>query len=121
MLDHLTFPKYLRKNLRIWRSDAKKRPTERAFLGSIKNSLDLIISNKPIYLYYVAPDEEYGVPECFVDFCRVYTVSTDLIEDLKDNRLAVIDSPYREEFARKFADYYARIATPHPMRGKPIS
>jgi hypothetical protein len=81
----------------------------------------LVIGNNPLYIYYIAPDEDYGVPESYVDFCRVYTVSTNTIGNLKDRRLAVLKTPYREEFAKKFADYYARIAIPYPMRGEPIS
>lgn len=36
----------------------------------------LIIDNKLPGMYYIFADEEYGIPESFVDFNRIYTIST---------------------------------------------
>jgi hypothetical protein len=118
--DEFTFPDYLRENLKTWQDKAKKKPQKSAFLGTIRNALKLIVENKPLSIYYIAPDKEHNVPESYVDFCRVYIVSTNVIQDIRDKRIATLSVLYREEFAKKFANYYERIATPQPMRGQPI-
>jgi hypothetical protein len=48
----------------------------------------------------------------------LFTVSTDLLIEHQGSRIATLSSPYREEFAQRFAHYYMRIATPVPHRGE---
>jgi hypothetical protein len=116
--DDFAFPNYLRENLDNWSKKLKNESPEHKLINGLKNSLNMIIENKKLEIYYLAQDQENGVPESYIDFCRVYTIQTVLIEKLKDKRIATLKSPYREQFARKFAEYYARIATPYPMRGE---
>lgn len=118
--DDFTFPEYIRENLDNWSKKAKNGSSEQKLLSGLKNSLNTIMGNKRLDIYYIAPDKENKVPESYIDFCRLYTITMVLMESLKDKRIAMLKSPYREEFAKKFADYYARIATPSPMRGEPI-
>jgi hypothetical protein len=120
IIDDFKFPRYLRANLDEWRKAVKNKPLEQRFINNIRNSLNLIFQNKLLFIYYIAPNDDYKVPESYVDFCRLYTLPRDTVENLMDNRLATISSPYREEFARKFAEYYGRIAIPKPMQGEPV-
>ncbi len=113
----LEFPAYLRRSLGEWRKKAKKKPQENSFLSKIKGSLNTILGNEPLYMYYVLPSIQHEVPESYVDFCRIYTLSTSIVEGMKNKRLATLGPQFREEFAQRFANYYGRIATPYPMRG----
>jgi hypothetical protein len=59
--------------------------------------------------------EEIGLPEDFVDFCRLYTIPTETLYELREKRIATINSPYREQFSTKLGTYLSRIATPFPI------
>jgi hypothetical protein len=115
-LDDQAFPDFLRRELQHWQPPKQAETTQ--FRGQLRQILNDIVTNRPLYLYYMAPAPHREVPEGYVDLTRSYTVATAQVEKLKAQRIASLRTPYREQFAEKMARYYARIATPVPMRGE---
>ena len=120
VLDDFGFPEYLRQNIKTWQKEAGKNGAKQVFLSTIRNSLRNITQSKLLYIYYIKPDRDHGIPDCFADFLRVYTVQIQVIQSIKDNRIGMVIPPFRDELVQKFAYYYQRIATPYPMKGDPI-
>ena len=115
VLDDFGFPRYLSQNIKTWQKEAGKNGGKQVFLSKIRNSLRDITQNKRFYIYYIKPDRDHEIPDCFADFLRVYTVSIQIIQSIKDNRIGMITSPFRDELVQKFSYCYQRIATPYPM------
>ncbi len=88
--------------------------THKENLGKIRKFLNEY--DRPGFLFPLPPDSGSGVPESCVDFCAVYTVPTQKLVRVKDLRVATIADPYRHDFGQKFGAFYARVATPEPMR-----
>ncbi len=81
----------------------------------IKEHVRGLSDNERLYLYYMPPAPEAGVPEGYVDFTRLYTIPFDCLSRLGPHRRATINSPYREQFARKLGDYLSRVAVPKAL------
>jgi hypothetical protein len=114
----LTFPDYLRKALDDWKAKDTRESPDARIRGAIKTLLNNIVGNKQLNTYYLHPDAARGGPESFVEFSYLFTVRTGLLIEHQGSRIATLSSPYREEFAQRFAHYYMRIATPVPHRGE---
>jgi hypothetical protein len=110
----LTFPDYLRKILDEW----KPKDLDAQIRNKVRNMLNNVVENRRLDIYYIRADTTRGMPDSFVEFSYLYTVNTDLLVEHKGSRIATLNSPYREEFAQRFAHYYMRIATPVPHRGE---
>jgi len=72
------------------------------------------------YLHSLPEDNILGVPESCVDFTSVFTIPTSKLLEIKANRFVRIADKYLEAFAKHFGDFFARIATPKPMRPENI-
>jgi hypothetical protein len=68
------------------------------------------------FLFSLPPNPQYKLPEGCVDFSAVFTVPTGKIEALKSYRIARVIEPFRGDFAKKFADRFARSTLPKPMK-----
>lgn len=67
-------------------------------------------------LYFLPSKTDIGLAEMIVDLRRLHTVRLDLLRALcqAGNRLARIQTPYREHLAKHFADTFSRIGLPQP-------
>jgi hypothetical protein len=72
------------------------------------------------HLYYLPADDRFHVPELMVDFCTTYTVATRQLTNFASGRVARIGDPYRDHFARAFADRISRIAIPPQAEATPF-
>jgi hypothetical protein len=72
------------------------------------------------HLYYLPADDRFHVPELMVDFCTTYTVATRQLTNFASGRVARIGDPYRDHFARAFADRISRIAIPQRAEAPPF-
>jgi hypothetical protein len=70
------------------------------------------------HVHFLPADSVRGIPDLFVEFSGAYTVDTSLLVALSGRRIARIAVPYREQFAKAFADRIARIAV-HPTPKPP--
>ena len=59
---------------------------------------------------------KYNLPESYVDFTAVLTVPTDKLLGLKNRRFVRIADRYCDNFARKFGEFFSRLALPEQMR-----
>ena len=60
-------------------------------------------------------DEAFAIPEMCIDFSAAYTVHSKQLLEMAECRIARLADPYRDHFARAFADRISRIALPRPM------
>ena len=67
-------------------------------------------------LYFLPADASLGLNEMIVDLRRLHTVRLDLPRELcrAGKRRARLHTPYREHFAKHFADTFSRIGLPRP-------
>jgi hypothetical protein len=67
-------------------------------------------------LYFLPANADLGMSEMIVDLRRLHTVRIDLLIDLcrANQRLARVQTPYREHLAKHFADTFSRIGLPQP-------
>jgi hypothetical protein len=67
-------------------------------------------------LYFLPENLDLGVSEMIVDLRRLHTVRIDLLIALcrANQRLARVQTPYREHLAKHFADTFSRIGLPRP-------
>jgi hypothetical protein len=67
-------------------------------------------------LYFLPADAALGLGETVIDLRRVHTVRPGLLTELcrAGKRRARLLTPYREHFAKHFADTYCRIGLPEP-------
>lgn len=115
--DPYEFPDAVYRAVEGWQPAEKKA---RVIRNQTKNFINKIRENNREYFYYLPCSREYAVPEGFVDFCRLYTLPTETLNDLKEFRVSSISSPYKEQFAQKFSLYLSRIATPTPIDPKKL-
>ncbi len=68
-----------------------------------------------VFGWYFLPQSDLQ-PEAIVDLHDLHTLPRGLLEDLiaDGNRVATIQSPFREHLAQHFAVTYSRIALPEP-------
>ncbi|MBP85620.1 MAG: hypothetical protein CMJ64_02720 [Planctomycetaceae bacterium] len=68
-----------------------------------------------VFGWYFLPESQQQ-PEAIVDLRDLHTLPRELLEELiaAGNRVATIQSPYREHLAQHFAVTYSRIALPDP-------
>ena len=112
--DDYRFSSILRERLDRWKPTERQ---EREIRGRIRDFLNGFVLNRLAFVYYLRGRETLGIPEGFVDFCRLFTIPTDRLRASMDLRSATIRPPYREEFSKKLGDYLSRIATPSPAAG----
>ena len=108
--DPFILPTKIREFVKEW--DPPKNSKDREIRNKLKDIIKNVPDPKKRYLYYLPPSGSFGVPEGFVDFCRLYSLKIEVVQDLKNKRVATIKTPYREQFAEKLSHYLARIATP---------
>ena len=119
-LSHTTASNYgesIREIIRKWMPQLNKGDLKND-VGMIRNFLNQYHTKG--YMFPLPSNEALGIPESYVDFTSTYSVPLNKILNIKQHRLACIKTPYREEFARKFADFFSRIALPKPMRPEKI-
>jgi len=87
-------------------------------IRQIKNFLNNY--HKKGYMFPLTEKPDFKVPESYVDFTAAYSVPTDKLLSVKENRFARINTPYREDFAQHFANFFARVALPTPMKPKDV-
>jgi len=83
-------------------------------VGYVRNYLKSYYNN--IYMFLLPEDPKFQLPECYVDFTSAFTVPTGKLLAIRALRFAKIADPYRNHFAKKFGDFFARVALPKPMR-----
>jgi hypothetical protein len=98
----------LRRILDEWKPKEKNSTTNR---GRIRNFINKQMDGAK-HVFYLRPDEARGIPDLFVEFSGAYTVDIVLLVAMSARRVARIGVPYREDFARAFADRISRIAVP---------
>jgi len=66
--------------------------------------------------YFLPKEEQLGLAESVVDLRQLHTVRRDVLTALcgQGQRRARLLSPYREHFAKHFADSFSRIGLPEP-------
>jgi hypothetical protein len=67
-------------------------------------------------LFSLPGDEDFSLPESYVDFSAAFTVATTKLEALKDCRFVRVAEPYRMAFGKAFADLISRPTLPAAMR-----
>jgi hypothetical protein len=67
-------------------------------------------------LYFLPANADLGLGEMIVDLRRLHTVRLDLLQALceRGQRLARVQTPYREHLAKHFGDTFSRIGLPQP-------
>jgi hypothetical protein len=67
-------------------------------------------------LYFLPASADLNLSEMIVDLRRLHTVRLDLLGALcrVGQRLARLETPYREHLAKHFADSFSRIGLPRP-------
>lgn len=108
--DVFALPNKVRSLIDQW-SPGRNSP-DRQVRNKIREYIRDTVDNRKLYIYYLPYASALNVPESMVDFCKLYTVSTNMLENLKPHRIATIKTPYREQFAEKLAYYLSRVATP---------
>ncbi|MDZ4684541.1 MAG: hypothetical protein SH850_05580 [Planctomycetaceae bacterium] len=75
-----------------------------------------IRANRVWGLYFLPAQAELGLGDMIVDLRRLHTVRLDLLRALcrAGQRLARVQTPYREHLAKHFADTFSRIGLPQP-------
>ncbi|MCC7086534.1 MAG: hypothetical protein IT427_16165 [Pirellulales bacterium] len=109
--DPFTLPNRVRDALAEWQPATS---SEKETRGRIKNILSES-SFKKSYLYYLPADVAFNMPECYVDFTRLFSVVTERVSSIASNRVCTLVSPYREDFGSKLGSYLSRVATPSPL------
>jgi len=104
-------------NLRQIVADSAKLATNKKVLQDIRHLKNYLSSyyNK-IFMFSLPADSEFALPESYVDFTSAFTVPTSKLLALQSRRFATIVDPYRIEFAKRFGEFFARVALPKPMR-----
>jgi len=108
--DAFALPKKIREVLGEW--NPAKNTLERRIRGKIRDTLKSILNTNKKYIYYLPQDSSYNIPEGWVDFTKIYTVETQKLNALAENRVCTLSTPYREQFSEKLGTYLSRIATP---------
>ena len=111
--DVFVLPDKVRSLIEEW--SPQRNSPDRQIRNQIRRWIQEAVDNGKLYIYYLPPASALSVPESVVDFCKLYTLSTSMLEDLKSRRIATIKPPYREQFAQKLAYYLSRVATPTPI------
>ena len=73
------------------------------------------------YMYPLHDDVKLSVPESYIDFSSTFAVPTDKLIAINSMRIARIATPYREDFALKFATFFSRVALTVPMKPEKLS
>jgi len=68
------------------------------------------------YMSPLPQNMKYGLPESYVDFTTVLTVPRDKLLEIKEFRFVRIADRYCDNFARKFGDFFSRLALLKQMR-----
>ncbi len=77
--------------------------------GSI---LDQLMKNESIRYHYLNFKDEDQLPELIIDFKHFFTVSSDMMYSLFNNRICSMDDLYKEKISQRFAYYLSRIGLP---------
>ena len=97
--DPYELPERVRSVLEDW--SPPKRSMKRKFKNAIREYINKALNNSKKYIYYLPRNYEMAVPDGIADFTRLFTLHTQLLEDLKDYRVATIQTPYKEDFSHK--------------------
>lgn len=111
--DVFALPDKVRSLIDEW--SPQRNSPDRQIRNHIRSYIHKAVDNRRLYIYYLPRASDLRVPESIVDFCKLYTVSTNMLEHLKARRIVTIKPPYREQFAQKLAYYLSRVATPTPI------
>ena len=103
----------VRLNINRW---IDSKPTKKLLEDArrIKNFLQRYFDGG--YLFSLPQNIKYSLPESYVDFTAVLTVPTEKLFALKNHRFVRIADRYCDSFARKFGDFFSRLALPERMR-----
>lgn len=85
----------------------------------IKKALNAVRKPKGS-VHYLPGDSEFDMPESIIDFTSAYTVTRESLLRMAGKRVARINSPWREQFAQNFANFFGRVATPATSRPKEL-
>src|SRR5262249_48782679 len=107
------YAEHLTQLLRTW---APTENVDKANQRLIVNFLNKIRRTGG-HLYYLPANSDFRLPELMVDFCATYTVAIRQLMNFAVRRVARIGDPYRDHFARAFADRISRIAIPQRVEG----
>ena len=109
--DAFQLPNRVRELLRNWKP-TKKSP-RKGHRGKILSTLNDILNPRKSYVYYFPGNADFGIPEGYVDFTRLFSVVTAKLQALSDQRVGTLASPYREEFAAKLGAYLSSDSHSH--------
>jgi hypothetical protein len=112
----IAYAEKLRMLLEDWKPTDKNDQTNQRRIANYLNK----IRQTSGHLYYLSADPAHSLPELMVDFCATYTVSPRQLSNFATRRVARIGDPYRDHFARAFADRISRIAVPQPSAATPF-
>jgi len=68
------------------------------------------------YMFSLPQSPKYNLPESYVDFTTVLTVPTNKVLSIQQFRFVRISERYCDNFARKFGDFFSRLAFRVEMR-----
>lgn len=74
--------------------------------------VNFLINNECIRFHYLNFKVEDKLPELIIDFKHFFTVSSNMLYSLKNNRICSMDDLYKEKINQRFAYYLSRIGLP---------
>lgn len=110
------YPEALRAALKAWKPKANSN--ELTFKSKLQNFLTDITNNKEGRTYYLPADEQFNIPEAFIDLTAVFPVATEDIQTAIGSRLATLANPYKEDFSQRLGVRFSRVAVPVLVRGE---
>ena len=116
--DPFILPGKVRDILQTWQPP--KNSKDREIKNKIKEIINSLSDQRKLYAYYLPACVEMGISEGFIDFCRLYTMPIETLQELLPRRIGTISTPYREHFAAQLANYLSRIALPFPISSPKI-
>jgi hypothetical protein len=111
--DAFKYPSLLRDVLSRWTPPSKQKVEER---NKIRNFLKNMA--KKGWVFFLAEDIVFGIPEGYVDLSVSATVPTSKLLALKNSRIACFSEVYRNAFAQAFGLRHFRPAIPTPQLPK---
>ena len=86
--------------------------------AQVFNDLYIFLSRyyEKVCMFSLPAEPTFNLPESYVDFTAVFTVQTSKLLALESSRFVTIVDPYRIAFAKRFGEFFARVALPKLMR-----
>jgi hypothetical protein len=110
-VDAFSYPQILRDIFTTWNPATKALELDR---NKVRNYLDGV--HKKGWMYFLKQDDNFQMPESYVDFSVALTVPTQKLVGMRPARIACIADPYRMKFAQEFAIRLSRVAVPVPSK-----